>query len=135
MFQSSVYLPLRGVAAEVGHQAHAKGVGTLPTFHHAQVARRLRQALPEAQAAIILSQRMSLKVSWERQKRQEVGGRPVRSKRCTISLARKEETSVTFATSGMEHLQMVHSHLQYFSFFQFGRSLGGEQQNQSRIKC
>lgn len=74
MFQSSVHLPLRGVAAEVGHQAHAKGVGTLPTFHHAQVACRLCQALPEAQAAVILSQRVSLKVSWERQESQEVGG-------------------------------------------------------------
>lgn len=74
MFQSSVHLPLRGVAAEVGHQAHAKGVGTLPTFHHAQVACCLRQALPEAQAAVILSQRVSLKVSWERQESQEVGG-------------------------------------------------------------
>lgn len=34
-----------------------------------------------------------------------------------LSLIRKEEKSVTFATSGMEHLQMVHGHLQNFSFF------------------
>lgn len=73
VFQSSVYLPLRGVAAEVGHQAHAEGVGALPAFYHAQVASRLCQALPEAQAPVILSQRMGLKVSWERQKSQEVG--------------------------------------------------------------
>lgn len=116
MFQSSVHLPLRGVAAEVGHQAHAKGVGTLPTFHHAQVARRLRQALPEAQAAVILSQRVSLKVSWERQESQEVGGR-----RWEVGVGGKDahnkEISVTFATGGMEHLQMVHGHLQNFSFF------------------
>lgn len=116
MFQSSVHLPLRGVAAEVGHQAHAKGVGTLATFHHAQVARCLRQALPEAQAAVILSQRVSLKVSWERQESQEVGGGGG-WERCTLSLIRKKEKSVTFATGGMEHLQMVHGHLQNFSFF------------------
>ena len=90
MLQSGVHLPLRGVAAEVGHQAHAEGVGTLPPFYHAQVAGCLCQALPEAQAAIILSQRVSLKVSWERQKSQEVGCRRLMSKkRCTKKEKRK----------------------------------------------
>lgn len=116
MFQSSVYLPLRGVAAEVGHQAHAEGVGTLPTFYHAQVASRLCQALPEAQAAVILSQRVSLKVSWERQKSQEVGHSRVMMQDF-MDQHEKKERSITFATSGVKHLQMVHSHLQDFSFF------------------
>lgn len=63
VFQSSVHLPLRGVVAEVGHQTYTEGVRTLPTLDDAQVASRLCQALPEAQAAVILSKSMSLKVS------------------------------------------------------------------------
>lgn len=61
MFQSSVHLPLSGVAAEVGHQAHAEGVRTVPSLNNAEVASCLSQTLPEAQAAVILSKSMSLK--------------------------------------------------------------------------
>ncbi|MEQ2216333.1 hypothetical protein XENOCAPTIV_014434 [Xenoophorus captivus] len=63
MFQSSVHLPLRGVVAEMGYQTHPQGVCTIPALDNAQVAGRLCQALPEAQAAVILSKSVSLKVA------------------------------------------------------------------------
>lgn len=63
VLQSSVHLPLRGVVAEVGHQAYTEGVCTVPTLDDAQVASRLCQALSEAQAAVILRKSMSLKVT------------------------------------------------------------------------
>lgn len=73
MFQSSVHLSLRGVAAEVGHQTYTEGVCALPTLYDAQVAGCLCQALPEAQAAVILSESVSLKVTCqERKQSQEV---------------------------------------------------------------
>lgn len=62
VFQSSVHLPLRGVVAEVGHQTYPQGVCAIQALYDAQVARRLCQALPEAQAAVILGQSVSLKV-------------------------------------------------------------------------
>lgn len=58
-----MHLPLSGIAAEVGHQADAEGVCTVPTLDDAQVAGRLRQTFPEAQTAVILSKSMSLKVT------------------------------------------------------------------------
>ena len=58
-----VDLPLRAVAAEVGHQACPQGVAAVPALHEAQVARRLRQALPEAQAAVVLGEHVSFKVT------------------------------------------------------------------------
>lgn len=73
MFQSRVHLPLRGVVAEVGHQTYTEGVRALPTLYDAQVAGRLCQTLPEAQAAVILSKSMSLKVTCQERKQiQEV---------------------------------------------------------------
>lgn len=60
-------LPLGSVVAEVGHQAEAQGVGALPTLHDAQVAGGLGQALPEAQAAVILGKSMSLEEAWWQQ--------------------------------------------------------------------
>lgn len=63
MFQSCVHFPLRGVVAEVGYQTYTEGVCTLPTLYDAQVAGCLCQALPEAQAAVIFSEGMSLKVA------------------------------------------------------------------------
>lgn len=71
MFQSSVHLSLRGVVAEVGHQTYTEGVCTLPTLYDAQVASRLCQALPEAQAAVILSKSMSLKIACQERKRSQ----------------------------------------------------------------
>lgn len=64
MLQTSLHLPLRGVVAEVGHQAYAEGVCAIPTLYDAQVAGRLGQTLPEAQAAVILSESVSLKVTF-----------------------------------------------------------------------
>lgn len=61
MFQSSVHLPMGGVVAEVGHQANTEGVRALTALHDTQVAGCLCQALPEAQAAVILSKSVSLK--------------------------------------------------------------------------
>lgn len=63
VFQSRLHLPLRGVAAEVGHQAQAEGVRALPALYDGQVAGRLHQTLPEAQAAVILGQSVSLEVT------------------------------------------------------------------------
>lgn len=61
MFQSSVHFPMGGIVAEVGHQANTEGVCALTALHDAQVAGCLCQALPEAQAAVILSKSVSLK--------------------------------------------------------------------------
>ena len=73
VFQSGVHLSLRGTVAEVGHQAHAEGVRAVPALDDAQVAGCLCQALPEAQAAVILSKSMSLKVTCQgREQRQRV---------------------------------------------------------------
>ena len=58
-----VDLPLRAKAAEVRHQARPEGVAAVPALHDAEVARRLRQALPEAQAAIVLGEHVSFKVT------------------------------------------------------------------------
>lgn len=71
MFQSSVHFPLRGVVAEVGHQTYTEGVCSLPTLNDAQVASGLCQALPEAQAAVILSKRVSLKVTCQERKQSQ----------------------------------------------------------------
>lgn len=54
-------LSLGSVVAEVGHQAEAEGVRALPALHDAQVAGGLGQALPEAQAAVVLGKSVSLK--------------------------------------------------------------------------
>lgn len=72
VFQSSVHLPLRGVVAEVGHQADPQGVCTLPALDDAQVTGRLCQTLPEAQTAVILSKSMSLKVTCEGRQQEPV---------------------------------------------------------------
>lgn len=71
VFQSSVHLPLRGAVAEVGHQAYTEGVCAVPTLDDAQVASCLCQALPEAQAAVILSKSMSLKVTCQGRKQSQ----------------------------------------------------------------
>lgn len=60
-------LPLGSVVAEVGHQAEAQGVRALPTLHDAQVAGGFGQALPEAQAAVILGKSVSLEEAWRQQ--------------------------------------------------------------------
>lgn len=65
-------LPLGSVVAEVGHQAEAEGVRALPTLHDAQVAGGLGQALPEAQAAVVLGKSVSLKEPWWQQETRKV---------------------------------------------------------------
>lgn len=62
MFQSGVYFPLGGIVAQVGHQTYTEGVCALSTLYDAQVACCLSQTLPEAQAVVVLSKSMSLKV-------------------------------------------------------------------------
>lgn len=56
----------------MGHQAEAEGVRALPTLHDAQVAGGLGQALPEAQAAVILGKSVSLKEPWRQQQTRKV---------------------------------------------------------------
>ena len=75
--QPAVDLPLRAVAAEVGHQARTEGVAAVPALHHAQVARRLRQALPEAQAAVVLGERVGFKVTCGREEGESESCAPV----------------------------------------------------------
>lgn len=126
MFQSSVYFPLGGIVAQVGHQTYTEGVCALSTLYDAQVACCLSQTLPEAQAVVVLSKSMSLKVPCqESQVSQQVSTVTNMlfsiSDYCTVLLIIQNQTKglVTFATRGVKHLQMVYSHLQNFSFFQF----------------
>lgn len=61
--QARVRLPLAGVVVEVRDQTQAQGVGGVQALDDAQVAGRLSQALPEAQAAVVHRQGVSVKIT------------------------------------------------------------------------
>lgn len=60
--------PLRSAAAEVRNQADAERVAGVQTFHGAQIPRHFSQTLPKANAHEVHGQRMSIKISWKRQR-------------------------------------------------------------------
>lgn len=61
--QARVRLPLAGVVVEVRDQTQAQRVGGVQALDDAQVAGRLGQALPEAQAAVVHRQGVSVKIT------------------------------------------------------------------------
>lgn len=95
MFQPGVHVPLRGIGAEVGHQAYPQGVRAVPTLYDAQVSGRLCQALPETKAAVILGKSVSLEVTCQQENRW-VNNTVIKSMVCRYTVT--NQNLLTFST-------------------------------------
>lgn len=121
MAQAGVGLPLAGVVVEVGHQAQAEGVGAVQPLHQAQVARRLSQTLPEAQTSVVHGQSVGVEKTCGDSP--EMQDEPLGS---VSAPPGQVEVGPTFTSGSVQHLQVVHGHLQDLGFLQLGRALQGE---------